>query len=146
MQDFSAILTRGDEIMNTWLADTQSDPAAEAGKVSRFATDVYNMRLALEADYNTMTGEQAETGALVKEAVRPPGAERGVSRGLFQQFADAADALAKEISSSQNYDRQNLEDRITATTQAFQGNIDSLKNRQRDWNSTVQAQIKMLSD
>jgi len=144
MEDFSAILKRGDQMLDTWLADTQADPSREVSKVQQFANDVYNMRLALEADHNTMMGDQAEVGSLVKEAVRPPGAE-GFPGSIFYQLTRAAEALANDMASSQKYDRQNLEDRITATAQALRDAIDTLKNRQQEWNATAQAQIKTLS-
>jgi hypothetical protein len=146
MEDFSVILTRGDELLKTLLDDTQADPAGEAGKVRQFANDVYNMRLALEATHNTMIGDQAEIGVLVKEAVRPPGAERGPSASIFHQLSQSAETLATDIASSRNYDRQNLEDRLTATAQALREWVDVLKKRQQEWSSLAQAQINTLSE
>jgi hypothetical protein len=145
MEDFSAILSRGDAILKTWLGDTQSDPAAEAAKLTAFSADVYKMRLALEADYNTMQGDQALVGDLVKEAKRPPGAEGGPNASIFFQTTQAADILANDIASLKQYDRQNLEDRLTATVDVLQKCVSGLRVRQRQWSILTQAEIKSSS-
>jgi hypothetical protein len=146
MEDFSAILKRGDQMLDTWLPDTQADPAGEASKVRAFANDVYNMRLALEATHNTMIGDLAEIGALVKEAVRPPGAEGGPGGSIFHKFSKVAEALANDMASSQKYDRQNLEDRIAVTAQLLREYIYTFRQRQEEWSATAQAQIRTLSE
>jgi hypothetical protein len=145
MLDLAAILDRGDAMLDTWLADFQANPDDEIKKTQKFASDASNIRLDLEATHNTMTGDQGEIGALVKITVRSPGATP-IPGGIFDQWLRVADRFSAELISSRDYDRQNLEDRITVSVQLLREHIDTLRRWQREISNAAEEQIKLLSN
>jgi hypothetical protein len=144
MDDLAALLDQGDEMLETWLRDTEINRSAEMKKAQDFAGAASNIRIKLESTHDSIAGNYADIADLLKVTVRPPG--RGpVPGSIFDQFMRSSGDFSNELISSPESDPQKLQRNLVAIAQILRKDIKAVRSWEQESRRIGQDQISSLS-